>query len=65
MEEAVVNTNAGNQDYAFSEAAETHHSHTVDSFPQVTAKEYEKYIQAMLKLLVGDTQVQEWVTKGR
>ncbi len=37
-----------------SDAAESRYAFTVDEFPHIANSEYSHYIQALIKLLVGD-----------
>ncbi|XP_072048734.1 uncharacterized protein [Amphiura filiformis] len=56
--------NVSNNNYPISDAAESRYAFTVDEFPNIANNEYYRYIQALIKLLVGEKVLQDWVTKG-
>lgn len=44
---------------------ESQYNYTVDNFPQISSNDFTRYVQALIKLLVGEGALQEWITKGR
>ncbi|XP_022099208.1 dynein beta chain, ciliary-like [Acanthaster planci] len=45
-------------------ATESQYNYTVDNFPQISSSDFGRYVQALVKLLVGERTLQEWMTRG-
>ncbi|XP_033103095.1 dynein heavy chain 9, axonemal-like [Anneissia japonica] len=45
-------------------ASESHFAYSAETVPQISATDYRHYIHSLVKLLVGENTLQDWLTKG-
>ncbi|XP_033641711.1 dynein beta chain, flagellar outer arm-like [Asterias rubens] len=56
--------NGGYRSPDIQTVTESQYNYTVDNFPQISSNDFTRYVQALIKLLVGESALQEWITKG-
>nr|XP_006816782.1 PREDICTED: dynein heavy chain 17, axonemal-like [Saccoglossus kowalevskii] len=54
----------GPMEVAGSELSESRYAYTADTLPNITPQEYMQYTKALVKIIIGDKLLQEWITKG-